>query len=84
MSIGATGSEVQPLTVFPNPSSDGLVVLLPEERTNVRLQLCDLQGRTIVATSSNRTRISFDVSQLPSGVYVLQVGDLRQRVVVAR
>lgn len=83
MRIEAAGSEVQPLTVFPNPSSDELVVLLPEERTNVRLQLCDLQGRTIAATRSNSSRTSFDVGQLPGGVYVLQVGDLRQRVVVA-
>lgn len=68
-----TGSEAM---VWPNPAKDRLnFASKPEAGTPVSAEIYDLQGRKIssldLKTSGNES--SFDVSQLPKGLYLLKV-----------
>lgn len=77
------------LTLYPNPSSGIFHVdLALPTRSEVRMEVVDMQGRTVqtrgfAATNSLATTV--DLSELPAGIYMLQVatseGTVTQRVV---
>ncbi len=59
------------LRVYPNPTT-GLVQLHAEEMmTNI--EISDLQGRALLSFDVHERDFSFDISQLPDGVYFLMV-----------
>lgn len=60
--------------VYPNPVSDWMTVLLPNNDPLVRLTVVDLQGREVksVNPTFGQDRCSIQVTDLPSGVYVVQ------------
>ena len=61
------------LTVFPNPAND-LVTLRSSQSPIQSAELRDLAGRLLIRTTrANLTEVNMDVSNLPSGNYVLLV-----------
>lgn len=79
VSIG--GVNKQSISVFPNPTTGQLHIELPNafdaSSSLLRLQLSDLQGKTILQqelVADNRTLI-VEVNDLPIGVYLLSVFD---------
>lgn len=72
------------VTVYPNPAQNILNVKL-EEGIEASLSLTDLAGR-IQFRSEFQTKTTVDVSNLPSGVYLLKIeskrGSLSQKIVV--
>ncbi|GEM_PF-764513 len=70
--------------LFPNPSSDGRLVIESEFRIS-EIQVTDVQGRVLIQTTANgqRTELNHD---LPSGMYTVSVltGSqwMKQRLVV--
>jgi hypothetical protein len=74
------------ISCFPNPSSKELNISysLPENG-NARIILYDLQGRVIRETTNNvgigEHQIKWDVSQIPSGSYILGVITDKERKV---
>lgn len=75
---GTTSSETiaaaQAIRVFPNPTADLLFVDWEDPR-DAQLLLFDLQGRRWLATRLVTGRNQVDLSQLPSGIYFLQLSD---------
>ncbi|MCR5889175.1 carbohydrate-binding protein [Hymenobacter sp. J193] len=64
-----------PLTLFPNPISQGrLTVLLPSRAATAQLRLLDSQGRTVLdrAAAVAGGQTSLDVTGLAKGLYLLQ------------
>jgi hypothetical protein len=74
--------------VYPNPTSGGLVVVLPPDITQpVQFTLGDALGRTVAVRTlppgmGRERAIRFDVSAEPKGVYLLRVQT--DKVVVVR
>jgi hypothetical protein len=74
--IISQSNDLLSLKSFPNPSSKELNISysLPD-RENTRIILYDLEGRVMrennAATDAGRHQLKWDVSQLPSGSYVL-------------
>lgn len=64
------------LTVFPNPTRGAFSVLLTVEAPNQQLRLYDLHGRVLetrlVATDDKFSKIVFDLSSYPEGIYYLE------------
>lgn len=69
------------LTLFPNPASERLTVLLPEEMDITSLQIMDSQGRTINTQYKMyiNQELTVDTSLLPAGFYMLalEAGEFR-------
>lgn len=61
----------QGFAVYPNPTSDKIYVVLAE--TPVHCQILSLTGNVITETTVSNTRFGLDLSNLPSGVYLIKV-----------
>jgi cyanophycinase-like exopeptidase len=60
------------LQIFPNPASVHLQVVLPVQPDDYRLQLCDLQGKTLLQTAGNAEQtLNISTVSLPPGLYFL-------------
>lgn len=72
------------LWVYPNPARDALRVHVPFANTQV--QLINLQGQIMQDIASAQDELTLDISQVPSGVYLLKAkspqGVLQRRFVV--
>jgi YD repeat-containing protein len=64
-------SEVQ---VFPNPAQAEFQVILPPSNAAETIQLYDSNGREVRSQSSQNPNV--EISDLPSGTYLLRVGKL--------
>ena len=63
------------LQVFPNPANDQLNIsfeLKPGD-DNVRIEILDLTGKTVIRENVSGSRVALDVANLESGAYVLRV-----------
>ena len=67
----------QDLIVVPNPINEDLFVTLPEQNTNYRLQLFDINGKQMIntfgKTADLQSALRRSIHQLSSGVYLLKV-----------
>ena len=70
-------SEIRSISIWPNPSSSVINVLIGEEGSvsSATLQLCDLLGRKLQERTSVKDgeTVSFNVSDLAKGVYLIRV-----------
>jgi hypothetical protein len=66
------------ISVVPNPASDFINIILPDERVIGNLEILDLFGRVVFNSKSN----TLNVSSLPNGIYILNIeaeGDTFQK-----
>jgi hypothetical protein len=61
------------LVVYPNPSRSGWFVELPSEAREMRL--LDMAGRILIVKEKDADTLFLPASGLPSGIYLVQVGD---------
>ena len=71
-SVAEIGVESK-LSVFPNPAVNQLTVT--SEKTLNNVELLDALGRTVLTQTSNANRFQLDLSQIPSGIYLLRATD---------
>ena len=65
-------AQTLPIEFFPNPTT-GIVFLKGEQLIGAEIQLIDVNGKLIEIRTMDEMQTSFDLSQLPTGVYTLQV-----------
>jgi hypothetical protein len=62
------------LRVYPNPANEQCHLILPADVLNLRLR--DLMGKLVLRKNvSNETEVDLDLSQLGSGIYVVECED---------
>lgn len=71
-------NELLALSVFPNPASGQLNVIIPKNEASITAELVDLQGKIVLSINlTNNTNIAnhhkLDVSSLAKGLYVLNL-----------
>jgi hypothetical protein len=68
-------------SVFPNPAQDILriEVLNPKPSS---IELFNLQGELVLKTQSESNKIALNVADLPSGLYLVKVGESTQKVII--
>ena len=85
--IDAVGIEKQfdqSITIYPNPAGDVLNMKLKENMPEVRGSIYDLQGKMLSSQNGQFVQsLSFDVSGLPSGLYMIVV-NVGNRSLVSR
>jgi hypothetical protein len=80
----SSSAAVEAIKVYPNPNSGAFVVELPATVDQGRITIMDLQGRLIASrsvTSLDGNKISFDLSEVARGLYLVHVsyGDKQLR-----
>ena len=64
------------LSVYPNPTNSSLNLQLPTSTANATLKIISITGQTVFEKQSiNGTDFNFDVSNLNSGLYLIQISD---------
>ncbi|MDP9959875.1 T9SS type A sorting domain-containing protein [Chryseobacterium lathyri] len=64
-----------PVSVYPNPVSDVLIVLLKGNREE-KAEIYNMEGRKVLETTIGNNSNRIDVSNLPSGNYILTVKEI--------
>jgi hypothetical protein len=60
--------------VYPNPVSDELTVMLPQNtKAATLIELLDLSGKDIFRVNTKETHTRLPVSDLPAGVYIVKI-----------
>ncbi len=59
------------LSVYPNPAKDQVRVTIGGNPTSVTVSLKDLTGRELAVKQASSEELSFDLSGLPSGIYLV-------------
>ena len=61
------------LRVYPNPTQQGLNIILPEGISEGSLSLLDVAGKQILSQHLTTSSTTIDISTYPDGLYVLQL-----------
>ncbi len=70
-------SSAKKIKIFPNPTSNILSVLT-NETIPINVLITDGLGRTVVETVIQNNKLEFDVSNLPNGVYLVEIKTIGQ------
>lgn len=72
---GIAELEAASLSVFPNPGSDGVTILLPENSQGGTVEVMDITGAIVLrsAINGNNAQMQLSTSMLASGVYVIRL-----------
>lgn len=76
--------EEQAVLVYPNPVRNVLHIEIPKEKTAsiAHIRLIDTSGRTMLLTHEVSTKSSIPVSQLKPGIYILELGNIKRRILI--
>ncbi|MBK8366355.1 MAG: T9SS type A sorting domain-containing protein [Bacteroidetes bacterium] len=74
-------NKVLALSVFPNPSTHQITVIIPKNDVSIRAELVDIQGKTVLSsTLQDNSNIinqhTLDVSTIAKGLYILNLSNL--------
>ena len=61
------------IKVFPNPTSDKLIITFPDYQTNLEIKLFDNSGKLVKSMFSSEKEIDLYVADLSEGIYILKL-----------
>jgi len=67
----------RPLTVYPNPASDVITVVVPNDVLRNDVVVTSADGREVLRIRNADAQLRLDVSVLAAGMYVVRVGGLQ-------
>lgn len=70
--VGQEESSTFDMTVYPNPAGDFAYIRIEKEVQTIA-HLFDINGRLIQSQNFNGTQLKLDVSELPSGTYIIKL-----------
>lgn len=68
------------INVFPNPAKEKLEITLPSNMENINISVKNYSGQTVMQKTNiekGLNHYSIDVSSLPNGFYLLQIGNTK-------
>lgn len=71
--VGVEETHENAVLIFPNPTTELLTIQLPEGMESTQIDLLDLNGRILRTENTRGRTISLNVSELPSGSYVVRL-----------
>ncbi|MCZ6595679.1 MAG: T9SS type A sorting domain-containing protein [Bacteroidetes bacterium] len=73
---------VEDISVYPNPATDHVNIVLSDSAENVSVELYDTMGRIVIdKVTSEENRIKINISGIASGVYYLKIYVAKRSVV---
>lgn len=76
-------SEEETFMIYPNPASDFIIIINDASR-NYDVVIYDLTGKIIIKENikSEDNRIRIDISNIPNGMYVISIDNVKSRFVI--
>jgi hypothetical protein len=71
-----------PINIYPNPAKNNIHLKIPSKYINSEVQLKDISGRVIFAKTIKKDLVELNVTSMRPGVYILQINDFLQRIVI--
>ena len=71
--IGITDFRTNKLLLYPNPNAGKFVIELPTKANNAQLYVFSLAGEEVHQRKLNSTKNNIDISDLPTGVYLINI-----------
>lgn len=70
------------ISVFPNPSTNQLMIITPKNEQSIKAEIIDLQGKVVIfsnltSNSNIANQHQLDVSTLAKGLYILNLSNLQ-------
>lgn len=59
--------------IYPNPSKDILWIEMPADTKKIIASIIDIHGRSVITENLSGERISINIKDLPSGVYMIRL-----------
>jgi hypothetical protein len=79
---GVEELEDKDVQVFPNPMSDFLTIMLPNDNgVDIEIEIIDALGRLVKTEILNQSTTQLDLSDLNAGVYYLSTGSIRKKFI---
>ena len=70
-----------PIKVYPNPTTQYVIVEVDKLEGNEQVMVYDLQGKLLQSRPLNDTKIQIDLTSYPAGLYLIKVGKSLGKVV---
>lgn len=70
-----------PIKVYPNPTTQYVIVEVDKLEGNEQVMVYDLQGKLLQSKPLNDTKIQIDLTSYPAGLYLIKVGKSLGKVV---
>jgi hypothetical protein len=71
------------IRISPNPANDVIEIIIENNNEKLNAELYDSKGRLVNKISSNESVIQFNVSDLSSGLYFIQINNQRFKIIVS-
>ena len=59
--------------IYPNPANDWVSIELPDIEDTFEIIIRDLSGRIVFTETANRNLVSWDISIISNGIYMVSV-----------
>ncbi|NUM31001.1 MAG: T9SS type A sorting domain-containing protein [Bacteroidetes bacterium] len=70
------------LEVFPNPTNNDIKVIIGNNIVGEELLIFNIQGKKVISFLTSNSVFKLSVSDLPSGMYYLKIGNATKRLIV--
>lgn len=74
---------VNTLSVYPNPTSTGILQIDSEDSKQIDIQVLDRLGRVLIVSNSHNDN-TLDISDLPSGVYFVKIESAEKSTIIKK
>lgn len=68
-------------TAYPNPTNGIITLSFDDLNSNTEVQLLDMYGKVVKTTEVNSKNTTFDLTNLPKGVYMVKAGNQTARII---
>jgi hypothetical protein len=71
--VGITNKEKSVISIYPNPATDNITIVLPKNVTHAVFTLYDMQSKLLIRKEVNNQDVIY-ISNLATGIYIYNVG----------
>jgi len=73
------------VNIYPNPSKNELIIQLPStNKATWDVELMDLNGKQLMASSKNSSTFRIDISKIPTGIFLVQFSSIKGVRIIKR
>lgn len=59
--------------IYPNPGNGIIAIRVPKEKNNIKAEVMDIRGQTIIVKSITNSENQFNIKSLPNGFYLIRL-----------